>query len=136
MSHLEAVLALNNDLSDATATTTSPGFGPSINCDDPDYWAPTVSNWLEEGVDVKLSSWALDLVPNPPTAIPQGSYPTELPRIFTGFGNTTKYKKLIGIPGQLMAQQKKGVSVSSCELIYGVNGQCLSIDGSTACASF
>ena len=108
--------------SDATATVTSTTSGTSISCQDSDYWAPTVSNWAEEGVDAKLSSWVLNLVKNPPTAIPKGSYPTELPQIFTGFGDTSKYENVIGIPGQLMAIANSGME-ASCALVDGPNDQ-------------
>lgn len=121
--------------SDATATVTSGAAGKSISCQDSDYWAPTVANWKEEDVDAKLSSWALDLVQNPPTAIPKGSYPTQLPRIFTGFGNTSKYGNVVGIPGQLMSIANSGMDVS-CVLVDGPNGQCPPVTVQEACGSF
>lgn len=114
-----------------TATATQPTAGQSISCQDAEYWAPTVSNWAEEGVDAKLSSWALNLVSHPPTAIPSGSYPTLLPQIFTGFGNTTEYQ-VFGIAGQLMSIAASGKDVS-CQLLDGPNGQCPSIQVQDAC---
>lgn len=114
-----------------TATVTQPTAGQSISCQDTEYWAPTVSNWAEEGVDAKLSSWALNLVSHPPTAIPSGSYPTLLPQIFTGFGNTSQYQA-IGIAGQLMSIANSGMD-ASCNLLDGPNGQCPPITVQQAC---
>ena len=114
-----------------TATGTLPTAGQSISCQDADYWAPTVSNWAEEGVDAKLSSWALNLVSHPPTAIPSGSYPTLLPQIFTGFGNTSQYQ-VIGVAGQLMSIANSGMD-ASCKLLDGPNGQCPSVTVKQAC---
>ena len=91
-----------------------------------------MENWKEEDVDAKLRSWALDLVQNPPTAIPRGSYPTQLPRIFTGFGNTSNYEMVIGIPGQLMAIASSGRD-ASCVLVKETNGQCGPVGVQEAC---
>ncbi len=86
-------------------------------------------------MDAKLSSWALNLIPDPPTAIPKGSYPTQLPQIFTGFGDTSKYGNVIGIPGQLMSIASSGRDVS-CVLVDGPNGQCPPVTVQEACESF
>ena len=85
-------------------------------------------------MDAKLSSWALNLVENPPTAIPKGSYPTLLPQIFTGFGNTTEYN-IVGIPGQLASIAKAGTPGVSCVLVDGPNGQCPPVTVAEACES-
>lgn len=119
-----------------TASDITPAAASSsISCENSTYWAPTVSNWAEENVDGKLSSWALNLVPDQRTAIVKGSFPTQLPQIFTGFGNTTNYENVIGIPGQLMSIAKGGMD-ASCELLDGPNEQCPSIDVSDACGFF
>lgn len=120
--------------SDATATVSSTASGTSISCQDSDYWAPTVSNWAEEGVDAKLSSWALNLVKDPPTTIPKGSYPTLLPQIFTGFGDINKYENVIGVPGQLMAIANSGME-ASCALVDEPNDQCGPVGVQDACES-
>ena len=87
-------------------------------------------------MDAKLSSWALNQVPNPPTAIPNGSFPTQFPRIFTGWGDPKLYPDVVGIPGQLMALAVKGNPTGSCELVYGTNGQCPSLKTQDACMVF
>ena len=85
-------------------------------------------------MDAKLSSWALNLVKDPPTAIPRGSYPTLLPQIFTGFGNTSNYENVIGIPGQLMAIANSGME-ADCRLVDGPNDQCGPVGVQDACES-
>lgn len=100
-----------------------------------DYWAPTVSKRAEEDVDARLQSWALNLIPDPPTTVVKGSFPTQLPQILPGFGDTNKYENMIGIAGQFMSIAKGGMDASSV-LIDGPNGQCLSVSVSDACESF
>ena len=58
--------------------------------------------------------------PNPPTSLVAGSFPTELPRIFTGFGARSDVK---GLAGQLMSIAGGGTS-ANCELLLGENEQC------------
>lgn len=131
--------------SDTTATVTSPPTASATSasydiCQNNTYWAPTVSNWAEEDVDAKLSSWALNLVPNPPTAIPETHPPTQptlLPQIFTGFGDINLYSGVEGIPGQLMAIASGGKTLASCQLVVSSNGGCLPINSiHDACESF
>lgn len=85
-------------------------------------------------MDAKLSSWALNLVPNPPTAVSPGSYPTQLPPPFTGFGNTSEYPQVVGIAGQLMSIAIPGKD-ASCSLVDGPNGQCGDVTIPEACES-
>lgn len=120
---------------------TAPTITPTAalnqsSCYNSTYWAPTVSIWAEENVDAKLSSWALNLVPNPPTTILKGSFPTDLPPIFTGFGDPTEWINVIGVLGQLISIAKGGVSYASCELVEGPNDQCGPVTANDACESF
>ena len=112
-----------------SAATVSPG-----SCEDSVYWAPTVSNWAEENVDAKLSSWYYNLVPNPPTAIVPGSFPTQLPPPYTGFGNTSNWNAP-GLVGQLFSIANQGLDVN-CELLDGITTSCPSIELSNACKPF
>lgn len=103
-----------------TSVTSSAALVKETSCS-ADDWNPTVENWIAENVDDKFRSWALDLNPNPPTSLVAGSFPTELPRIFTGFGNRSDVK---GLAGQLISIAGGGKS-ANCELLVGENGQCL-----------
>lgn len=87
-------------------------------------------------MDAKLSSWALNLNPHPVTTVPNGSFPTQLPQIFTGFGDPEYYPNVIGIPGQLMSIMGWGDPEASCALNAGTNGQCVSVSIEEACGSF
>ncbi|KAF6229701.1 hypothetical protein HO173_011347 [Letharia columbiana] len=117
--------------SSTAPTITSAGTASSVSCEASDYWAPTVSKWAEEDVDARLKSWALSLIPDPPTTVVKGSFPTQLPQILTGFGDTNKYENVIGTAGQSMSIAKGGMDASSV-LVDGPNGQCLPISVSDA----
>ena len=69
----------------------------------------------------KVQFLGVELVPNPPTSLVAGSFPTELPRIFTGFGARSDARGLAG----LLISIAGGGKSTNCELLVGENGECL-----------
>lgn len=113
---------------------TSAAAASSVSCEASDYWAPAVSKRAEEDVDARLQSWALKLIPDPPTTVVKGSFPTLLPQILTGFEDTDKYENVLETAGQFMSIAKRGMDASSV-WSDGPNGQCPHVPVSDACES-
>ena len=99
----------------------APACAQPVACS-PELWNGTVENWKDANVDDNFRTWALDLNTNAPTGtLIQGSYPTEMPRIGTGYGTINGVK---GVVGQLISIAAGGRQVN-CQLITGgENGQC------------
>lgn len=111
---------VNNGVFELTVTGT-PACEQPVACS-PELWNGTVANWADANVDDNFQTWALDLNPNAPTGtLVQGSYPTEMPRIGTGYGTING---VIGVVGQLISIASGGRQVNCQLIVGGENGQC------------